>query len=48
MNGNVIVSCSNDGVGLWASNNLIKLKDTDWFNSIITVDGVNRTMRVWR
>lgn len=48
MNGNVVVSCSNDGVGLWASNNLIKLKNTDWFNSIITVDGVNRTMRVWR
>lgn len=48
MNGNVVVSCSNDGVGLWASNNLIKLKDTDWFNSIITVDGTNRTMRVWR
>lgn len=47
MNGNVIISCSNDNLGLWASNNLIKLKDTQWFNQDITINGTTRKMRVW-
>ena len=40
MNGNVIVSSDGTNVGLKATNNLIRLKDTDWFNRIIyVVDG---------
>lgn len=37
MNGNVIVSSNGTDVGLFASNNLIRLKDTDWFNADIYV-----------
>ena len=47
MNGNIVVSCDNSGVGLWASNNLTKLKDSEWFNTKITIDGVERPMRIW-
>jgi hypothetical protein len=47
LNGNIIVSCNGSNVGLWASNNLTKLKDTEWFNSKVTLDGIERTMRVW-
>ena len=47
MNGNIVVSCSNSGVGLWASNNLTKLKDSEWLNAKITIDGVERPMRIW-
>lgn len=47
MNGNIIVSCSDSQLGLWASNNLIKLKDTEWFNQDITINGTTRKMRVW-
>ena len=45
MNGNVCVSCNGDVVGLWASNNLIKLKDTEWFKSKVTIDGVEINVR---
>lgn len=38
MNGNIIVSCNGIKVGLNASNNLIKLKDTRWFNTVVYVD----------
>ena len=48
MNGNVIVSCSQEGIGLSASNNLTKLKDTEWFNKVIEIDGIKRPMRVWK
>ena len=47
MNGNIIVSSNGINVGLWASNNLIKLKDSDWFNSTVVLDGVERKMRTW-
>ncbi len=47
MNGNVCVSCNGNNVGLKATNNLIKLKDSEWFNSTITLDGVSRKMRTW-
>ena len=47
LNGNIIVSCANSGIGLACSNNTTKLKDTEWFNQIITIDGVERPMRVW-
>lgn len=47
LNGNIIVSCSSNGIGLAASNNLTKLKDSEWFNQIITIDGKERPMRVW-
>lgn len=44
MNGNIIISAgmkeSLVDIGVWASNNLIKLKDTDWFNATVyVVDG---------
>ncbi len=47
LNGNIIISCSNEYIGLWASNNLIKLKDTEWFNQEITINGITRKMRIW-
>jgi hypothetical protein len=45
MNGNVCVSCNGDSVGLWASNNLIKLKDSEWFKSKVTLNGVEINVR---
>ncbi len=47
MNGNVVVSCSNKGVGLYCSNNYTKLKDSEWLNTKIVIDGVERQMRIW-
>ncbi len=41
MNGNIIVSCDGQTIGLKASNNLTKLKDTTWFNETIYVVGDN-------
>lgn len=35
MNGNITVSCDGTKIGLAASNNLTKLKDTEWFNEKI-------------
>ena len=37
LNGNIIVSSDGTQIGLAASNNLIKLKDSDWFNETIAV-----------
>ena len=37
MNGTIIVSCNGTNIGLKASNNLIRLKDTTWFNEDIYV-----------
>ena len=40
MNGNIIVSSNGTNIGLRASNNLIRLKDTEWFNEkVYLVDG---------
>ncbi len=40
LNGTIIVSSNGVGTALWASNNLTKLKDSDWFNEeIYMVDG---------
>ena len=40
LNGTVIVSSNGSQIGLWASNNLTKLKDSDWFNEeVYMVDG---------
>lgn len=47
MNGNVCVSCNGTNVGLKASNNLTKLKDSEWFNTTITLNGKSRKMRTW-
>ena len=38
MNGNIVLSFNGTTVGLKASNNLIRLKDTEWFNADIYVD----------
>ncbi len=38
MNGNIVLSFNGTTVGLKASNNLIRLKDTEWFNAEIYVD----------
>ena len=38
MNGNIIVSFDGTNLGIKASNNLIRLKDTEWFNAEIYVD----------
>ncbi len=35
MNGNITVSCNGDNVGLKASDNLTRLKDSEWFNEKI-------------
>lgn len=43
-NGNIIISCDGTQIGIAASNNLIKLKDSEWFNEKIAVivDSKNR------
>ncbi len=45
MNGNVCVSTNGHHIGLYCSNNYIKLKDTEWISLSITLDGKTRTMR---
>lgn len=49
MNGNVIVSCTNKDnqvlIGLACSNNTIKLKDSEWMNTKIILDGQERLVR---
>lgn len=46
MNGNIIISIGADNkVGIAASNNLIKLKDTEWFKKEIEKDGVKVRLR---
>ncbi|MBQ3253008.1 MAG: hypothetical protein IJA65_00490, partial [Acholeplasmatales bacterium] len=38
LNGNIIISSNGLGVGIDATNNIIKLKDTEWFNQTVYVD----------
>lgn len=38
MNGNIIVSSNGLNIGLDSTNNLIKLKDSEWFNQTVYVD----------
>ncbi|MDE6047743.1 MAG: hypothetical protein K2F56_03845, partial [Anaeroplasmataceae bacterium] len=48
MNGNIVVTLDNDGnVVTMCSNNDTILKETEWFNSTITLDGEERKMRIW-
>ncbi len=47
MNGNIVVSCSNNGVGLYCSKTYTKLKDSEWLNTKIVIDGKERQMRIW-
>ncbi len=48
MNGNIVVSLNekNELIVNCSNNNTI-LKDTDWFNSTITLNGITRKMRIW-
>jgi len=47
LNGNIVVSCCDLGIGLACSNNNTKLKDSAWFNQEIVLNGVTRTLRTW-
>ena len=48
MNGNIVVTLDAEGnVVTTCSNNDIILKETEWFNSTIVLDGVERKMRTW-
>lgn len=47
MNGNIVISYSNNEVSINCSNNNTKLKDSEWFNRKITLNGVTRSMRTW-
>ena len=38
LNGTIIVSCNGENVAVAATNNTIKLKDSEWFNEIVYVD----------
>lgn len=49
MNGNIVViTTANGDFGVECSNNKTVLKDTEWFNKTITVNDIERPMRVWR
>lgn len=48
MNGNIIVTLNEaQEVVVTCSNNSTILKETEWFNSTIILDGVERKMRIW-
>lgn len=47
LNGNIVVTSNKDGVNVLCSNDNRVLKDTDWFNMEITLNGVTRKMRTW-
>ena len=47
MNGNITVSSTAQGWEVHGSNNDTKLKDTEWFNTKVTLDGVTSQMRTW-
>lgn len=48
MNGNIVVTLDKDGnVVTKRSNNDTILKETEWFNSTIILNEVERKMRVW-
>ena len=38
MNGDVIISCNGNNVGVSSTNNITKLKDTEWFNETVYVN----------
>ena len=46
-NGNIIFMARGDGYNMLFSNNATRLKDSEWFNRIITDNGVTRKMRTW-
>lgn len=47
LNGTIVITYSNNEITLNCSNNNTKLKDSEWFNRKITLNGVTRTMRTW-
>lgn len=47
MNGNIVVTSNSTGVTVNCSNNNTILKDSEWFNMEITLNGVTRKMRTW-
>lgn len=47
LNGDIIVSSIDGVVSVKCSNNDIILKDSEWFNTVITLNGITRPMRVW-
>ena len=47
LNGNIVVSIENNEISLVCSVSNTKLKDTEWFNRKITLNGVTRSMRTW-
>ncbi len=47
INGNIVVTSNSTGVSVNCSNNNVILKDTEWFNMEITLNGVTRKMRTW-
>jgi len=47
MNGNIVVTVSNETTTVNCSNNNTKLKDSTWFNTTITLNGETRKMRTW-
>ena len=47
LNGTIVVTISNNEISLNCSNSNTKLKDSEWFNRKITLNGVTRTMRTW-
>lgn len=44
LNGNIIISYNGSEIAIAASNNLTKLKDSDWFNEMIAVKVVNNNI----
>ena len=47
LNGDVIVSSHQGIICVKCSKNDIILKDSEWFNTLITLNGVTKPMRVW-
>lgn len=41
LNGNIVISCSGTAIGIFATNNTTKLKDSTWFNETVYVDSNN-------
>lgn len=42
MNGDIILSVNGKSFGIWASNNLTKLKDTEWISHTVYVDSTGK------
>ena len=38
LNGNIIISSNGEAVGVYATNNITKLKDSTWFNETVYID----------